>query len=41
MHVVVFACMKKVLELLQKCLNNAVPLLNKVENQIFDLQQVF
>ena len=28
-------CLKKALEMHQKCLNNAVPLLNKTENQIF------
>ena len=34
-------CLKKALEMHQKCLNNAVSLLSKTENQIFDLQQAF
>ena len=29
------ACLKKALEMHQKCLNNAVRLLNKMENRIF------
>ena len=33
--VVVAICLKKALEMQRKCLNNAVPLLNKTENQIF------
>ena len=28
-------CLKKVLEMHQKCLNNVVPLFNKTENRIF------